>query len=273
MNGIFLKICVLVCLVSMVPTAVATVGGPDGYGYTFDDSVTYDWIDIKNTGTQILSDDDDSSVRVPIGFTFEFYGTSLEFVDVMNNGIIADISPTPEYTWVNPPLENNLLADYNIDMLISPYWDDLSTDVNNDAIYYQTIGTEPNRKFVIEWYANHQYGYETLSGITFEVILYEGSNDIKYQYKNLKFGDVEIDNGAGATVGIKGNNDPNLNYFLEYSYDTASLSKKMAILFSTHDYAEIPTDASHVTSVTDQNCPQLDRIIGKWSHPLIKGDK
>jgi len=51
--------------------------------------------------------------------------------------------------------------------------------------------------------------------VTFEVILYEGTNNIKFQYRDVIFNDPTLDYGNSATVGIR-ENDTN---YLQYSYN------------------------------------------------------
>ena len=253
MNRIFLKICMLICLLSMVPTAMATISADDAYGYHYNDGVAYNWIDATD-GTQILTNTDDGYIEVPIGFNFDFYGNTLTHVYVENNGFVGDVG-VGFAAWTNTAFQSGLS-----DMIISPYWDDLLTNLNeDDKIYYKTIGTAPSRMFVVEWHVNNRFvNYETdasnypYEDITFEAILYEGSNDIKFQYKDVDFGNVHYDNGASATVGIQGSSTTP-DYFLKYSYNTPSLSDGMAILFSTHDYStdipEFPTIALPVMAV------------------------
>ena len=68
---------------------------------------------------------------------------------------------------------------------------------------------------------------DTSATITFEVILYEGTNNIKFQYQDTDFGDGSLDDGASATAGIR---DSGSNY-LQYSYNQAVLNSGMAICF------------------------------------------
>lgn len=161
--------------------------------------------------------------------------------------------------YINQPINSSTPHNF-----IAPFWDDLVTwgssgvaalsqkEIKNKenrnivaslgstspgAIYYQTIGTAPNRMFVVEWYNNQHYTTSD-SGVTFEAILYEGNNSIKFQYKNVTFGTVysstsrdlpPYDNGGSATVGIEGPNGRGL----QYSYNQQVLSPNLAILFNS----------------------------------------
>ena len=196
----------------------------DDFGYACKDSnqpggPTYEWVDITTTGTEILPDSDDQYVeQIPVGFFFNFYGNDYSEVSVTNNGIV--MAGTGDY-------DNEPIGSSGIDNFIAPFWDDIVTWDTAGAVYYQTIGTAPNRIFVVEWYDNQHY-YSSTSGITFEVILYEGSNNIKFQYQDVDFGDEYYNGGAEATVGIEGPDGQGL----QYSYNEQVLSPGMAILFT-----------------------------------------
>lgn len=207
---------------------------PDYFGYTFidnnmHDGPTYDWIDITSTGTMILPSTDDYYVsNLPVGFFFNYYGTDYSQVSITNNGIVLATGGTGQY--INQPIGSSTPHNF-----ISPFWDDLVTWGSAGAVYYKTIGTAPNRMFVVEWYDNQHYSSST-SGITFEAILYEGTNNMKFQYKDVEFGTVSgstssdrppYDKGGSATVGIEGPDGRGL----QYSYNEQTLSSGMAILF------------------------------------------
>lgn len=200
-------------------------GGPDYFGYTFKDSnmaggPAYDWVDITSTGTMILPESDDEYVDgIPVGFFFNFYGTDYSQVSITNNGLTLASGGTWEYS--NQPISSS--GPHNF---IAPFWDDIVTWGSAGAVYYQTMGEAPNRKFVVEWYDNQHYS-SSPSGITFEAILYEGTNDIKFQYKDVDFGEAGYNNGESATVGIEGSDGRGL----QYSYDEPALNANLAILF------------------------------------------
>ncbi|MHB8103490.1 MAG: PKD domain-containing protein [Methanosarcina sp.] len=208
-----------------VITRASSSGGPDYLGYTFKDSnavggPTYDWIEISETGTIILPSSDDFYIDgIPVGFFFNYYGTDYSQVSITNNGITLASGGTSQ--WYNQPIGNS--GPHNF---IAPFWDDLVTWGSAGAVYYQVIGEAPNRKFVVEWFDNQGFS-STPSGITFEAILYEGTNDIKFQYKDVDFGSGYYNNGASATVGIEGADGRGL----QYSYDEPVINPNMAILF------------------------------------------
>ena len=96
--------------------------------------------------------------------------------------------------------------------------------------------------FVVEWHDNQHYSSST-SGITFEAILYEGTNNIKFQYKDVDFGTVSgstsrdlppYNNGGSATVGIEG---PTGDIGLQYSFNEQVIDPGLAILFKYPQFA------------------------------------
>ncbi|CAD6493354.1 MAG: CHAP domain protein [Candidatus Argoarchaeum ethanivorans] len=211
-------------------------GGPDDFGYTFKDSntpegPTYDWIEISGTGTEVLPDSDDSWVEyIGLGFFFNYYGTDYSQLAISNNGLLFSGGTTWQY--VNEPITQTP----GVHGFIAPFWDDIVTWGSAGAIYYQTIGTAPNRLFVVEWYDNQHYSSST-SGVIFEAILYEGSNNILFQYKDVDFGTVNgavsgdnppYDHGGSATVGIEG---PAGDDGLQYSFNEQVIDPSLAILF------------------------------------------
>ena len=83
---------------------------------------------------------------------------------------------------------------------IAAFWDDLYTDDNaNDAVYYQLNGAAGSRQAIFQWdQVSHFDAPQT--AVTFQLILFEGSNNILLQYLDVVFGNVFLDNGASATV-------------------------------------------------------------------------
>ena len=114
---------------------------------------------------------DDVSLNVPIGFTFNFYGTNYTTVNICTNGFLQfggsrhDVHATPAS------------RDHGRRTASSPgYWDDLFAE--RGPITYQTIGSAPNRRFVASWNNVRHYPARRASFETFKIILDETTNKI-----------------------------------------------------------------------------------------------
>ena len=150
---------------------------------------TFQWIDA--TGGQPLSLSDDSCVGpLDLGFEFEFYGRRYAAIYVNSNGMVLFESCSQAYRNEAIPSSSEPNG------FIAPFWDDLTP--GNGAIYMATFGRAPNRYAVIEWHNVTFYGQSERQ--TFEVILYEGSNSIVFQYLDIN-GSRGM--GSSATVGIE----------------------------------------------------------------------
>ena len=194
--------------------------------YTWGDStgggtlpgVMYNWIDISATGTPLnLYDDGQANITLP--FSFVFYGAASTALSVNNNGGVLFNAPDQSFVYVNQPL-----VTATIDNLIAPFWDDLDGTAGN--VYYQLIGTAPNRIFVVEWY--NRPHYSNIGSATFEMLLHEGSNLITFQYQDVDFGDAAYNYGASATVGLRQSGSK----YIEYSYNSPVLTNGLAIRFA-----------------------------------------
>jgi len=204
-------------------------GGPDTFGYKFIDNneqggPCFNWIDITQTGTNTGLHEDDNGVIVPIGFTFNLYGSTAVNVGISTNGYLCLGGSLNDYS--NDCIPN--ASDPND--IICPFWDDLYSNCAGADIFYQTFGSAPNRYLVVEW-VNNQFCCQCDStSLTFEAILYEGSNSILFQYLNMTSGTTYPTraNGNNATVGIE-----NIlgTVGLQYSCNSPTISNSLAILF------------------------------------------
>ena len=135
---------------------------------------------IPQTGSSVSGpaqgyEDDGYWGTLPIGFNFDFFGNTYTDFYVTSNGLVTFGASSTQYS--NSPIPtaggaNNYIA---------PFWDDIVLHASGD-IMYQTIGTAPNRKCVVQFSNMAFYGSPILLG-TFQVILYEGSNNIQTQYR------------------------------------------------------------------------------------------
>jgi RHS repeat-associated protein/uncharacterized repeat protein (TIGR01451 family) len=194
------------------PTPAAT--GAQGYSWY---TTTYQWIDATAGMTLSLSGEDEANLDLP--FNFPFFYAATNRIRIGNNGAAVFFQPEGEIAAANAAL-NSLATNY----FLAPFWDDLGSNTAG-RLYWLTGGTAPNRYVVIEWYNRpHALGG---GGVTFEMVLYENGN-LLFQYQDVDFGHATYNNGASATVGIRGGGTPEI---LQYSYNTSSLANGLAICY------------------------------------------
>ncbi|HNR45117.1 MAG TPA: hypothetical protein PKH80_08150 [Methanofastidiosum sp.] len=177
-----------------VASILGTTGGPDVFGYTYDDTVPYQWIDISTTGTDAGLNCDDCGTIVPIGFDFKFYGNTYNQVSIVSNGYLQFGDTSTTFSNSDIPSTND---PENISCV---FWDDLDprSEYTPGKIYYQAF---PN-KFIVQWDKIAHFSDKS-ARMTFQVILYRNSNAIKFQYKEMKNGAGKYADGRSATVGIE----------------------------------------------------------------------
>lgn len=198
------------------------------YEYTMKEQAAQ-FEDISSTGTNLNLDDDDYKYHeyVSIPFTFSFYCTAYDQISICSDGWISFEDEFPYY--INDPLPS---FHETVDTFIAPFWDDLNPS-SGGAVYYQIKGSAPNRRVIIQWENVPQY--ENIGAVTFQAILYEGSNQILFQYQDVVFGNASYDYGASATVGIQIDSCT----AVQYSYNEPIIQNGLAIKFSPSDSAPV----------------------------------
>lgn len=87
--------------------------------------------------------------------------------------------------------------------VLFPFWDNLDLRTTGGGIYTQTLGTAPNRQFVIEWRGKHFNEAGTTQTVNFAVVLNEGATGA-VEYRYVETGTLAaIAAGASATVGVQ----------------------------------------------------------------------
>lgn len=216
--------------------------GPDAGGYTATDTTVYSFIDPAGSGgaPSVLTGIDDGGTVLTLPFPFQFYGNAYTTVCVSSNGLAYFVtdqafcgSGAQVVDFANTDLSSTQVPG---DLpAIAPYWTDLTFASGGGAVYYQTVGTAPNRQFVIEWYNAVAQG--SLGAVTFEAVLSETSNNVLFQYQALNLGGGNMASfGGKATVGIRNAGSSNsagstFNQDLAWSFNSPVLQNSYAILF------------------------------------------
>ena len=162
------------------------------------DCPTAGFIDIAATGTDLnLTDDSEAGMTLP--FPLLYQGTLVTTCNIGNNGGIA-LGTTTADVLPSPGNMNNLAGNF-----IYPWGDDLDDESGN--VYQQTIGTAPNRTFIVQWDNICNYsGSATAPTVTFQVQFDEATGKIWFVYDDVIFGapNAADDFGANADIGISG---------------------------------------------------------------------
>jgi len=156
------------------------------------DADTYSFID-ATIGTDLGLACDDCSVTIPIGFTFDFFGRKETEVTVSSNGYLTFGGRGDVPAGFCPPRSNAPNA------VIAPFWDDLNP-ARGGAVFALLEGNAPYRRLTVEWAGVPVY-LDT-GDATFEVSLFETSDEILFQYMDVVFGSP-ADNGGTAVVGVE----------------------------------------------------------------------
>lgn len=163
------------------------------------------FVDISATGTSITLNDEDE-FPLPLQFPIFYQGTLYSGATIANNGALILGTTIAQVPGVNTSLitaQNGLY----------PFWDDLAS--SGSGIWFQTIGTAPNRKLIVLWEKDRVGAVG--NDLKFEIIVEEATQEIYYVYQDAITGSLAYDNGASATIGLAGTNQD-----VEISLNSAS---------------------------------------------------
>ncbi len=167
---------------------VAATGGPDDYGYMWNDSVALNWIDATDGTDTGLSGEswDQRTGAIPLPFAFKYYDTVYSNVYIGAAGYIT-FQDSPNWTWRDqaptprPSVPNTIISPFSTPL-------DLATSGISGRVFYKSGGVPSNRYFVVTW--NDVKARNTDERFTFQVVLYE-NGEILFQYQTMTWGEDE----------------------------------------------------------------------------------
>ncbi len=139
------------------------------------ETIPYNFEDITGTGTLLSLNDDEVSGALPLGFSFNYFGTVITDVFASSNGFLT----------VLPGQYNGCCSGMPIptpgdpDGVIAGWWEDLLPPAGG-SIYYQTLGSAPNRYFIVQYTDIQHFGGG--NPVTMEFKLFEGSGNVEVHY-------------------------------------------------------------------------------------------
>jgi PKD repeat protein len=158
-----------VLLVALICTATSILSKAQVAGYTFAQSTTtYSSI----TGTALFTTTwDDNVQNLTLPFSFQFNGGTYTAINVSSNGFVTFGTTAPSATSYTP-----ISATTGYNGAISAFGRDIVA--NAEACTYTTLGTAPNRTFVVQWNNARRYSGGGLAGdvLNFQIRLSETTN-------------------------------------------------------------------------------------------------
>ena len=149
---------------------------------------------VGGTNVSAIQQDDNLSGVLPLGFTFVFDGSPFTSFAVSSNGWLTFNTAASSSN-----LSNDLATGPAVERpRVAPYWDDLN-GISGTASYL-TTGTAPNRVFTFEWLNWFRYNNLTGPSFSMQVKLVEGTNVVRYLYRQ----ETGAISGASASIGLSG---------------------------------------------------------------------
>lgn len=167
-------------------------------GFTHVFPITYAPVTLTSPTTITLANDGFSNPMVPIGFNFKYFCNNYDHLAVSANGLLSFSAYYTDY--LNPVLPSNV---YN--NLIAFAWTDLNNPTSG-TISYQTMGTTPNRQFIVNFNSVSVFG---TTNITTQVILYETTNLIEIHENTVPYHNYT--QGIEDSTGLVSYSPPNRN--------------------------------------------------------------
>lgn len=173
------------------------------FDYTVADSTSsagpaFDFEDISRRGTALSLGDNDAAA-VDIGFDFRFYDFTGSTVSIGSNGLLNFDDGSVGFD----PASTDFAcgdSDQAPNLAIYAFWTDLDPSVAG-GIFTQTRGVAPNRRFIVQYQDIPFAGVATDESVTFQVKLFEGSNEIEVHYATAR--PSRLEGGRNVQVAVE----------------------------------------------------------------------
>jgi hypothetical protein len=191
------------------------------------ESTKYEYHAITGTNLQLSYY---SGAQITSPFAIQFGGGSYTNLTVGSGGTISFNGFTSE--------SNDVIPTMQTPMLVAAFWDTLYPfgTGNDNNVFWAVTGSAPNRELIVEWRdLPYCCGADSEYTVKFEVIFFEGSSNIHFNYANTVFGPTftSHNDGASATSGVQVASGVGT----QYSYDQPLLLSKTSLLW----YPSSPT--------------------------------
>ncbi|MDX2174684.1 MAG: T9SS type A sorting domain-containing protein [Bacteroidota bacterium] len=228
----------------------------------------YSGTSVGSGSVSTATGDDATQDNLPIGFSFNYLGTTYTTVGVSTNGWASFVGT------LGGSVQNgntNLFSTIGPNLSVGPWWDDLASD----SIIYKTTGTPGSQIFTIQWNAKSYYTGSTQL-IKFQLHLFEGTNVMEFHYGSVTLGTNST--SESASIGIEGATGGNGNWLdaVTGSAFVGHAFMNSTTKWPTKYYRFTPGTPTVMTGGTynvgaGQTYPTIDEAIADMNHRGISG--
>ena len=241
---------------------------------------TFSVVPFTNGVSPDYRNDDGSSPKIGIPFTFNYYGVNYDSLYINNNGNVSFSNPYYNFTPYGFP-------DSTFNM-IAAFWGDVDTrdsSTLSGLVYYKITPTA----LIVKWEHVGYYTYHNDKLNTFQLILTDGTDPLLPAGDNVGFcyGDMQWTTGdassgiagfggSAATVGV--NKGDGVNYFQVGQFDTSGVAfdgpygniDQVDWLDNQGIYFNVSTTGNIPPIIINNNiCDTIDVYTGDTTHSVL----
>ena len=189
----------------------------------------YGWVSLGSATSLGLGDEGQGEVNMP--FSVPFYGTTTSRLTISPNGLVRLDGGSVLSAYSN----TGLPAASEPNGLVAVFWDDLNQGAGG-SIRTGTVGSAPNRRYVVSWEGIPHYSVSG-SNASFQLVIEEATGDFVMNYADVVFGSSTYDYGRSATVGVENQTGTE---GVQHVYNQAALLDGTAVRCSTGEIEPVP---------------------------------
>lgn len=121
--------------------------------------------------------------------------------------------------------ENQPLPTLTASTIVAPFWDDMFPAIGG-SVRFEVLGQAPSRQLVIEYRDVPHFSFG--GAVKFQVVFFEGSPNIRFNYADVQFGFPFVDDGASQTIGVQ----VATGVARQFSFNTPSVSNGTSLLWT-----------------------------------------
>lgn len=221
---------------------------------------------VGTTPTTVSLTDDLYTGVLPIGFTFNYFGTNYTSCVFSSNGYICfNTSNAGQYSpW---SITSGIPGNTNVANSIMGFYADILPMPTQGTLDYATVGTAPNRKFILSFCDVPMFSCTALL-TSFQIILYETTNVIEVHLGNVP--NCPVWNSGAGIEGIQ-----NATSTIAYPVAGRNYPTQWTAFHSSNRWTPLTSSTYSLTTIPYAPIPSAGGTISWYANgvtPIGTGD-